>query len=104
MYDDYFTKVIDKKTFIEVLELIQSYTWRRFIVGLPTNALNKTFMGLYDKVNTSNYLESIQLILISKLGIQKFPKDLEVIEALKTKEKRKCRCLSARKIPGLLIV
>ena len=86
VYDDYFTKVIDKKIFIEVLELIQSYTWRRFIVGLPTNALNKTFMGLYDKVNTSSYLESIQLILISKLGIQKFPKDLEVIEALKTKD------------------
>ncbi|CBH20861.1 conserved protein of unknown function [Acetoanaerobium sticklandii] len=86
VYDDYVTKIIDKATFIDILEFIQSYTWRRFIVGLPTNALNKIFMGLYDKVNQSNYLESVQLTLVSKSGIQRFPKDLEVVEALKVKD------------------
>ena len=86
VYDDYLNSTIDKEIFIEVLKLIQSYTWRRFILGLPTNALNKTFMNLYEKVDTSNYLYSIQKSLLQKSGSQKFPRDAEVIEALKVKD------------------
>ena len=86
VYDDYSNLIIDKEVFIEVLKLIQSYTWRRFILGLPTNALNKTFMNLYEKVDTSNYLYSIQKSLLQKSGSQKFPRDAEVIEALKVKD------------------
>ncbi len=47
VYDDYSKEIIDKSTFVKILELIQSFTWRRFILGLPTNALNKIFMNLY---------------------------------------------------------
>lgn len=86
VYDDYETKIIDKKTFISILEFIQSYSWRRFIVGLPTNALNKTFMGLYDKVVVSDYLNSIYRTLLLKSGIQRFPQNAEVVDALKVKD------------------
>ena len=86
VYDDYSKKIIDRQTFIEVLKLIQSYTWRRFILGLPTNALNKVFMNLYDKIDPSNYLYSIKRSLVQKSGTQKFPKDSEVIDALKVKD------------------
>ena len=86
VYDDYGKSIIDKQTFIEVLKLIQSYTWRRFILGLPTNALNKIFMNLYDKIDLSNYLYSIKKSLVQKSGTQKFPKDTEVIDALKVKD------------------
>lgn len=86
VYDDYSKKIIDKQTFIEVLKLIQSYTWRRFILGLPTNFLNKIFMSLYDKIDPSNYLYSIKRSLVQRSGSQKFPKDLEVIDALKVKD------------------
>ena len=86
VYDDYLNSTIDKEIFIEVLKLIQSYTWRRFILGLPTNALNKTFMNLYEKVDTSNYLYSIQKSLLQKSGSQRFPRDAEVIDALKVKD------------------
>ncbi|MCP4397817.1 MAG: DUF262 domain-containing protein, partial [bacterium] len=44
VYHDYRTEVINKETFIEILELIQSYVWRRFSCGVPTNALNKVFL------------------------------------------------------------
>ena len=37
VYDDYQFNRIDKNTFIEVLELVQSFTWRRFVIGLPIN-------------------------------------------------------------------
>jgi len=56
VYNDLISNVINKSTFLEVMELIQSFTWRRFIVGLPTNALNKIFMRLYEDVDTSNYM------------------------------------------------
>lgn len=86
VYDDYSKNIIDKITLVEILELIQSYTWRRFILGLQTNSLNKIFMNLYKSVETENYLQSIQKALIKKTGTQKFPKDSEVLEALKIKD------------------
>jgi len=69
-----------------VLNLIQSFTWRRFILGLPTNALNKIFMNLYEKVETDNYLFSIQKSLLHRTGVQRFPKNAELIDALKVKD------------------
>lgn len=86
VYDDHTKGIIDKTTFIEILELVQSFTWRRFILGLPTNALNKIFMNLYDKVDETNYLYSIQKSLLQRAGTQKFPQNIEVIEALKVKD------------------
>ncbi len=86
VYDDYTSSIIDKRTFLKVLDLIQSFTWRRFILSLPTNALNKIFMSLYDKVEPSNYLYSIQKSLLQRAGVQRFPKNAEVIDALKVKD------------------
>jgi len=86
VYDDYISEKINKETFIEVLELIQSFTWRRFIIGLPTNALNKIFMRLYEDVEQENYLQSIQKSLLKKKGTQRFPRDIEVINSLKEKD------------------
>ncbi len=86
VYDDYSNAIIDKTTFIKVLDLVQTFTWRRFILGLPTNALNKIFMSLYDKVEPLNYLYSIQKSLLQRTGVQRFPKNAEVIDALKVKD------------------
>ena len=86
VYDDYSTGVISKITFLEVLGLIQAFVWRRFIIGLPTNALNKIFMRLHEDINSENYLTSIQLALLTKKGSQRFPRDKEVINALREKD------------------
>jgi len=86
VYDDFYGDIIDKTTFINILNLVQSFTWRRFIVGLPTNALNKIFMSLYDKVDTNNYLYSIQKSLLQRSGTQRFPKNEEVARFLKEKD------------------
>lgn len=85
-YEDFSNDIIDKATFISVLSTVQSFTFRRFILGLPTNALNKIFMGLYDKVELNNYLFSIQKTLLQKSGIQRFPRNTETINALKEKD------------------
>lgn len=86
VYQDYSNNEIEKQTFISVLNLVQSFTWRRFILGLPTNALNKIFMSLYDKVNKDKYLHSIQQSLLQRSGVQRFPRNTETINALKEKD------------------
>jgi uncharacterized protein with ParB-like and HNH nuclease domain len=78
VYHDYTSGIISKEEFIEILKLIQSYIWRRFIVGLPTHALNKIFMSLYGDINQKNYVKSIQKFLLKKKSYQRFPNDLEI--------------------------
>lgn len=86
VYEDFAEDIIDKNMYLSVLEFVQSFTWRRFILGLPTNALNKIFMTLYERVDKDKYLESIQLWLLKRKGSQRFPKNTEVIESLKLKD------------------
>lgn len=86
VYEDYLNTIIDKSTFISILELVQSFTWRRFILGLPTNALNKIFMSLYDKVEKGNYLYSVQKSILQRSGVQRFPRNAETLNALKEKD------------------
>lgn len=86
VYEDYSEGIIDKATFINVLDFVQSFTWRRFIVGLPTNALNKIFMTLYEKIDREDYLISLQKWLLQRPGSQRFPKNKEVIDSLKLKD------------------
>ena len=86
VYDDYLNAIIDKQTFIEILNLVQSYVWRRYIVGLPPNELNKIFMNLYEKIDKTKYLYSLQLSLIQRTGPQRFPNNEEVIDALQFKD------------------
>jgi len=86
VYRDYRAGSISRAIFLAVLRLLQSYVWRRFIVSLPTNALNKIFMNLYDRIEPVNYLESIERSSMQRSGTQRFPRDAEVVAMLKEKD------------------
>ncbi|MFC2146636.1 DUF262 domain-containing protein, partial [Acidobacteriota bacterium] len=86
VYHDYETNVIDKQTIIQVFELMQSFAWRRFILGLPSNSLNKIFLRLYEEVDKADYLGSLKKALVKKKSSQRFPKDIEVIDTLREKD------------------
>ncbi|MEQ8302906.1 MAG: DUF262 domain-containing protein [Cyclobacteriaceae bacterium] len=86
VYEDYRKGIMDKVAFAGVLKLVQSYVWRRFIVGLPTNALNKIFMTLYSDVDQDNYLGSIEESLVRKKGSQRFPNNKDIETALLEKD------------------
>ena len=86
VYDDYSQSIIDKTDFISILQLIQSFVWRRFICSLPTNALNKIFMTLYQNIDKQNYLNSLEFALIKKKGQQRFPNDKEIIDEISVKD------------------
>jgi len=86
VYDDFYNEIITKDQFIDMLNFVQAYTFRRFIVGLPTNALNKIFMLLYDKIDENNYTDSLKKWLLERKGSQRFPRDKEVIDSLRLKD------------------
>lgn len=86
VFEDFENEVINKPDLIKILKIIQSYTWRRFVVGLPTNALNKIFMTLYSEIDIEDYYDSLALALIKKKGSAKFPTDEDLKTALKDKD------------------
>ena len=86
VYRDFQSGVISRDDFAAALQLLQSYVWRRAMLALPTNALNKIFMGLYERVDPAEYLTSIQRALMQRGGTQRFPRDGEVLAVLKEKD------------------
>ncbi len=86
VYNDYKNNCINKETLIKVLELIQSYIWRRFICAIPSNALNKIFMVIYKEIEKENYIKSLEKSLLTKKANGRFPNDDEVFNVLKTKD------------------
>ncbi len=93
VFKDYNQKLIDETSVVKILKLIQSFVFRRFICGVPTNALNKIFMSLYanskklrEKNEKLDYFDSIALVLIRNTSYQRFPSDEEVIENLKNRD------------------
>ncbi|MBK6291812.1 MAG: DUF262 domain-containing protein [Ignavibacteria bacterium] len=86
VFSDYENKLINKTQLLGVMDLIQSFVWRRFIIGLPTNALNKIFMRLYEDVDSGDYVDSIARSLMKKKGPQRFPRNAEVIATVIEKD------------------
>ncbi|MCH7402245.1 DUF4268 domain-containing protein [Belliella kenyensis] len=86
VFEDEENGIISKEELIKVLKLVQSFVWRRFIVGLPTNALNKIFMTLYSEIDSEEYCDSMAAALLKKGGSMKFPTNEEIRVALKDKD------------------
>lgn len=86
VYDDYLIEKIDKECFYRILRFIQTFAIRRFVLDLPTSSFNKIFMVLYDRIDQSNYEESIYKYIMSLSGKQRMPNDNEIRETLKDKD------------------
>jgi uncharacterized protein with ParB-like and HNH nuclease domain len=78
--------LISKSDFIRILNLIESYLFRRTICGIPTNSLNKTFATLYKEIRKGDfYAESVVWAFKCKDSYRRFPDDAELVNAFKTK-------------------
>ena len=89
VYRDYADNKIDSSIFINVLELIQSYVWRRSIIGLPTQGMNKTFISLYRDIKdgeAKGYLAAAERAFTKRRGAQRLPSNDEVFAGLKTSD------------------
>lgn len=86
LYDDFTEKILSRQEFVEVLSLVESFVWRRAIVQVPTNQLNKIFMRLYEDIDLDDYVNSLAKALAKKKQNQRFPTDREIQETLKKRE------------------
>lgn len=66
VYRDYKEKRISVQAFCDVLDIVESYVVRRSFCRIPTNALNKIFLGLYKSFDTNNPAKSISDDLINR--------------------------------------
>jgi uncharacterized protein with ParB-like and HNH nuclease domain len=86
VYNDYSKQIINKETFLQVLQLIENYVFRRAICGIPTNSLNKTFLTLYKSVDRLDYMNSLAATMQLFSGYKRFPNDNEFIREIKIKD------------------
>jgi uncharacterized protein with ParB-like and HNH nuclease domain/predicted transport protein len=77
VFDDYLKGQISQNDLLAVLQLIESYVFRRAICLIPTKALNKIFANLSKEIDKNNYLESLKAAFILKEGFARFPTDQE---------------------------
>lgn len=85
VYNDYANDELSKQDFIDIIKTINSYVYRRYICGIPTNSLNKTFAVLYNSVEKENYKISVIATLMLLEGYKEFPDDEEFKESFATK-------------------
>ena len=60
-----------------IMQLVESYVFRRAICQIPTASLNKTFANLIKEIDRDNYLDSIKAAFILKESYKRFPSDEE---------------------------
>lgn len=71
----------------QIFRITESYLFRRIICDVPTNALNKVFLNLNNKViryddSADNYVQKFIYALCSKEESSRFPDDEEFSQAL----------------------
>lgn len=86
VYDDYKSVVVSQEDFVKLIQVIESYVFRRSVCGIPTNSLNKTFAFLYKDIDKENYLESTQSVLMLKDSYRRFPADQEFKGEIRVKD------------------
>lgn len=86
VYKDWKERKISQDEFIEIIETIESYVFRRSICGIPTPSLSKTFANLYKEVDHNHYLESFFAALLLKDSYRRFPTDDEFSRELAFKD------------------
>ena len=85
IFADFEKEIISRDALLKILDMVESYVFRRQICEIPTNSLNKTFATLYGLVKKDNYLESIRAIFMLKDSYRRFPTDSEFHERFMTK-------------------
>ncbi len=86
VYNDYDQEVLSREDFLDILRLVQTYSFRRAICGIPTNSLNKTFANLSKEIQKSNYLASAMAAFANKSANRRMPSDEEFCRELVVKD------------------
>lgn len=86
LYHDYAHNILERDEFEECVRIIESYAFRRFVCGIPTNSMNKTFARFSKDLDKGKYLESFQALFLNLTSYRRMPKDDEFKRCLLTKD------------------
>lgn len=74
VYGDFAAGRITRDGFVEVLDVVENFTIRRWVCGVPTYGLNKIFPPLYGQANAhSDFVTGLK----ETLGTKNYPRDGE---------------------------
>jgi predicted transport protein len=82
LYSDWQKGSLSRDEFLNLVRLTESYVLRRFLCGIPTNSMNKTFASLAKGIDRTRYHRSAQAEFLKLAGYRKFPGDAEVVQML----------------------
>lgn len=90
--------LLDHQTVADIIQLIESYTFRKLLVTKSTQGFNKLYLTLAKEIKNldpdqyhSQYLEIMKFVIKSKTLSQAFPTDEQFVTALETLEIYKLR-------------
>ncbi|WP_338616835.1 DUF262 domain-containing protein [Achromobacter sp. E1] len=86
VYHDYKQARLPADELVSVVRLVESYVFRRVICAIPTNSLNKTFLGLSRTLKKDRYLESVRAAFLLLPSYRRFPGDEEFQRELKQRD------------------
>lgn len=92
LYDDFEQGAFEHADFLGMLDMIESYLFRRAACDLPSHGLNRYFPSLIARLNRvqddgGSYREALTAFLLNEAGTQRrFPTDAEFSNALKTRD------------------
>jgi len=92
LYDDYEQGAFEEGDFMAMLEMVESYLFRRAVCDLLSTGLNRYFPSVIARMNKvqddgGNYREALTAFLLNEAGTpRRFPTDAEFKNALKTRD------------------
>ena len=86
LYDDHAHGRLSKDDFVEAVQLVEAYVFRRAVCAIPTSSLNKTFATFGRVLKKDRYIESIQAHLLTMPSYRRFPSDEEFKRALSARD------------------
>lgn len=77
LYEDYEKKLLKESEFLEILNITESYLFRRNVCDLNNQNLKTIFAGAYQKLDKDNYYESYKSLILKEEGNRRFPNSTE---------------------------
>lgn len=84
--NDHYAGLIARSDMLKVFRIIESYILRRYVCGLPTNTLNRTFAMLLGSIRPESYVESVMVAIASLGASRRMPGNEEFHRGFETGE------------------
>lgn len=86
LYGDFKKGQLTRTELLDLVRLTESYVFRRFLCGIPTNSMNKTFAGLCKGIDKTKYYRSAQAEFLKLSSYRRFPSKAETEQMLYDKD------------------